>query len=85
MHRFKIEVHVKPIILTGTKGEHIVMQEENFLIFKRYGETEDAVKEILKPQLLEFYGNDYEFVSVKNDPTYHTEEETPETTSEIIN
>lgn len=73
MQRYKFFIHVKPIAVTAN-GQHVLMQQEENLVFKRYGETEDAAMEALRPLLCEFYHNDWEVSECKLDKSYKSNE-----------
>lgn len=71
MKRYKLYVHIKPIVHTAPDGRgQIVMQQEENQIYKRYGDTEEAAKEELKTFLLKYYYNDWEIYQCEEDKTH---------------
>lgn len=68
--RYKLYVHIKPIVLNMGNGQQAIVQEEDNQIYKRYGNTEDEVKETLKTHLIQYYHNDWEIVNVEEDKTH---------------
>lgn len=71
--RYKIYVHIKPIIMNMGNGQQAIVQEEDNRIYKRYGTSEEDVKEVLKTHLLQYYHNDWEIYNVELDKTHKAE------------
>lgn len=71
--RYKICVHIKPIIMNMGNGQQAIVQEEDNQIYKRYGTSEEDVKEVLKTHLLQYYHNDWEIYNVELDKTHKAE------------
>lgn len=69
--RYKMYVHIKPIIVNEpTAGGRVLIQEEDQQIYKKSAFSEEEAREILKKQLLEYYHNDWEIVKIEKDKTY---------------
>lgn len=64
---YKIYVHIKPIILNMGNGQQVVVQEEDNQIYKRYAVSEDAVREMMKSFLCQYYHNDWEITQIELD------------------
>lgn len=70
MERYKILVETREITFTHPKtGAKIIYQPKQLMFFKRYGKDENEVRNVLKEQLLPYYGTDYDIRSIEIDKT----------------